>query len=393
MTRPNLQNQCPEGTQPCSEYTTAENTVCQKDLSQCPILDIQFIYHNQTSDYSNKGYTLVAFNVTTTIAYTTSSPGIDRLPPTTIQVATPPCSNQYEQSTDPAPVVYPAELMWETCTFTEQTNSTYDPRFIASNLITDDYRVQEESGVLTIIATQPSYKTLVPNMPERKRAIIFNGWMRPTINWSLECEENGTSRQYAYDQYSINMIDFDQLEAQEKFKEFGIIMLSISLAVPGGCFFLCRGSSAAVFGLVGSFVANMVLAGVIMKEFENADKVVAEEKTKLDTYPSLNKCVDAQTQVNPDFILQEIQNFTNDMNLVRNWNSIFLISMIGPLIIPPFLICLIRYCRCGQPRTSMEDKRDAEELIADKDRHNSSDDNDSRDKDAGSTVEEANNIN
>jgi len=42
VTRPNLNNECPEGYSSCSDYTSAENTYCfpSDEMDNCPILDI-----------------------------------------------------------------------------------------------------------------------------------------------------------------------------------------------------------------------------------------------------------------------------------------------------------------------------------------------------------------
>jgi hypothetical protein len=44
-----------------------------------------------------------------------------------------------------------------------------------------------------------------------KRNTVYNGWIRPTITWSLECEAQGKSRQDAYNTYVDNDIDGAQL--------------------------------------------------------------------------------------------------------------------------------------------------------------------------------------
>jgi len=41
-TRPNLEGVCPEGTTVCSKNTSAENTICSKNLVTCPITSIEF---------------------------------------------------------------------------------------------------------------------------------------------------------------------------------------------------------------------------------------------------------------------------------------------------------------------------------------------------------------
>ena len=40
--------------------------------------------------------------------------------------------------------------------------------------------------------------------PEQKFSDEIEGWLRPTLNWSLECERRGLTRQYAIDTVTHN---------------------------------------------------------------------------------------------------------------------------------------------------------------------------------------------
>ena len=63
--RPDMSNTCPDGTQPCSPHTTAENTICQSDLSQCPIIDIKVVSTDtEKTDLEGKGYTTIDLSTT-----------------------------------------------------------------------------------------------------------------------------------------------------------------------------------------------------------------------------------------------------------------------------------------------------------------------------------------
>ena len=73
----------------------------------------------------------------------------------------------------------------------------YDPRYTTSGLYTDLYSVQNENGVLQILSNSPSYDT--DGSSEEKKNAKIRSWNRPTLNWSLECEAEGFSREYGFE--------------------------------------------------------------------------------------------------------------------------------------------------------------------------------------------------
>ena len=62
-TRPDSQNNCPNGTSPCSSKTTAENTICTADVSQCPITDVKFILDSERRSYASQNYSISALAI------------------------------------------------------------------------------------------------------------------------------------------------------------------------------------------------------------------------------------------------------------------------------------------------------------------------------------------
>jgi hypothetical protein len=88
-------------------------------------------------------------------------------------------------------------MMQNTCSESEQTGMTNDPRYNSTGMETDEYTVQDSNGVLAYLTALPKYGAFVPDYLD-KQNIVYDGWIRPTINWSLECEANGYSRQQGF---------------------------------------------------------------------------------------------------------------------------------------------------------------------------------------------------
>ena len=81
---------------------------------------------------------------------------------------------------------------------TEQFSGlVYDPRYTTSGLYTDVYSVQNENGVLSILSNSPDFGRYCNS--ENKKFEMIRSWNRPTLNWSLECEAEGFSREYGFE--------------------------------------------------------------------------------------------------------------------------------------------------------------------------------------------------
>ena len=74
---------CPNGTQPCNQATTIDNTVCYANATNCPITDIKF---SNTSEQIN--YTTVAIDENRFIAFSKLQ---DSLPIVQTSVELKPC--------------------------------------------------------------------------------------------------------------------------------------------------------------------------------------------------------------------------------------------------------------------------------------------------------------
>ena len=93
--------------------------------------------------------------------------------------------------------MYPTEIMrgQGSCSYNEQTDTTNDPRYLQTGLYTNEYDVQVANGVYDILKSQTKYAYNVPDYVQKKTDILYQGWIRPTISWNLECEWNGFTRE------------------------------------------------------------------------------------------------------------------------------------------------------------------------------------------------------
>ena len=109
-----------------------------------------------------------------------------------------------------------------------------------------------------------------------KKDSIYKAWTRPTINWSLQCELDGFSRQEGYDIITKTTIDLDELNSATRSKTYGTWILILAFAGPI-CFCCAEGSPGGlVIGSVCGYVGNMILSCItlaalahITKQFED----------------------------------------------------------------------------------------------------------------------------
>lgn len=103
--------ECPEGTQKCSDATSPENTVCYPNeelADSCPITQILFVDSADIEQYEDTTtYSVVKINVAQYIVYSKTS--TDNLPITSTSVeGGTPCINPNQRSEDPS-LLFPAE--------------------------------------------------------------------------------------------------------------------------------------------------------------------------------------------------------------------------------------------------------------------------------------------
>lgn len=86
VTRP-VSGKCPSGTQLCSTFTNATNSICATSLDQCPITDVLFVlnadvtkYNTDASVVTSPYYKSLTYTTTVTLLY---SQQVDSMPITT----------------------------------------------------------------------------------------------------------------------------------------------------------------------------------------------------------------------------------------------------------------------------------------------------------------------
>lgn len=87
---------------------------------------------------------------------------------------------------------------YKSCPREALTQGYYDPRYYTTNAFqTTEYAVQTESRVLNKLRDETSGYNKAQNVPDPtvKQQMGLTAWTRPTIPWSLTCEnELGLSR-------------------------------------------------------------------------------------------------------------------------------------------------------------------------------------------------------
>ena len=86
-------------------------------------------------------------------------------------------------------------MMRSGCTKEVNTGLFYDPRYKQTGLYTDLLYIQDDNSVTSILQAEPHFSDYVTTSDKAKFLEI--SWSRPTLNWSLECEESGFTRDEA----------------------------------------------------------------------------------------------------------------------------------------------------------------------------------------------------
>ena len=160
--------------------------------AMCPITDIKFVLTSDLDTYTANGYhTVAAFNETTTLIYSTTT---NNLPITSTAVQYQPCMNPGEQSDFPGKSFYKPEMQRDGCTEEANSQLLYDPRYSSIGLYTNQADVYNENGVMDLLTTQPKYSSLGGPTASTMQGYLYQGWNRPTLSWSLQCEADNITR-------------------------------------------------------------------------------------------------------------------------------------------------------------------------------------------------------
>lgn len=153
-TRPDWMGACPEGYQPCSNYTSADNTYCydsKTDLreSVCPITGFEFIEGNSTFQLP----TYLKWNENITLAF---SRDVDSMPATKLKVGLSPCADPQVQIQHMA---YGTELQRQNvCPVEPNSGLAKDPnqKMAGSAWATSEYAIEKENWIFDRLVKQPS---------------------------------------------------------------------------------------------------------------------------------------------------------------------------------------------------------------------------------------------
>ena len=178
-----------------------------------------------------------------------------------------------------------------------------------------------ENGVIDHLeATKPKQflfkkqkKELNAKIESRKNNLL-QPWIRPTINWDLECEWSGQTRQHAYGAFATKV---DQLGKTKDIAYFGLVLINLlwmQFAITFFALYCCGIEKITVvliflhilafylfirlwFGIV--FVAY---TNLIFEELEKLDTLI----TKIEDLASINKCVDVYSRIDEQKMLGEL---------------------------------------------------------------------------------------
>lgn len=125
---------CPNGTEPCSNFTSPENTICyppENITTSCPLTDILITPNvTEVAELVGTGLWTAKPKAVDNKWYTLSSTKVDKMPITWTTLDYNPCRNSNQVSTAPQASFYPLEVVPANCTLDPVSNSTFDDRFV-----------------------------------------------------------------------------------------------------------------------------------------------------------------------------------------------------------------------------------------------------------------------
>ena len=146
----------------------------------------------------------------------------------------------FQQSGSDGEQWYLPEIERGGCTVEINSGLTFDPRFSLSGLHTTLAAVQSENGVSSVLEGSYDYTQYVD--PAQKKQDMIRSWNRPTLNWSLECESQGLTRESALKTVTGSTILTQSPKLQD------LRMTSISMIILFGlvCFCMSCGCFCAI---------------------------------------------------------------------------------------------------------------------------------------------------
>ena len=209
---------------------------------------------------------------------------------------------------------YKPEVMTGGCTVEDHTGLIFDPRFSLSGLHATLADVQSESAVQSILEGSADYGHYVN--PAQKEQDVLRSWNRPTLNWSLECEGQGMTREYALQ--AVNTTNTTLVPPNQEFFSVwfcGICMIIIySLALICMCGGLPDGEHFG--GYAFQRFSSCIFMPLTMVRIYQARDQVKSNLDRLDSLQLVADCMDEYTQFNAVQIKDQIQGQLDTLNML-----------------------------------------------------------------------------
>lgn len=191
-------HECPGMKQPCSNNTSAENTICihPSMIDQCPITYLAVIdkanIRQPPEELAGAQYEISDFTDTKAIIYskdTDNMPAIETLIDHDL-----PCLNSAAYRIPDYSYFYKLEVE-----VTEYADcASVDDRFSSIGLEVSEFDLQQEAGVIRTLEMLPKYENDVELLKEVRKSNDLSVYVRPTTSWSLACERNSATSKTAF---------------------------------------------------------------------------------------------------------------------------------------------------------------------------------------------------
>jgi len=179
---------------------------------------------------------------------------------------------------------------------------------------TNVYDVQVVSGVLATLSAMPLYAETYPRS-DSKTAYDLQFWTRPTIEWSLECEQDPSkSRPEVVKQLTQNQNIVDGFEVYNPAMVVGVsafmfLFWSLFLCFPFHVFDFewkcckCKNQKYRIaYAMIPYFFLTLLFMIQAVAEIANMISLNDRKASEWEDYNMVNGCTDKQSSFNSDTI-------------------------------------------------------------------------------------------
>ena len=212
------------------------------------------------------------------------------------------------------------------------------------------------------------YRIYEPNVLEKTQQDYF-GWTRPTINWSLECELGGLTREYAYDVYKDRPINTTPARKSALLWYIGSWAIILSMCGPMlacCCSLSSRNNDSSGFaccfgcatGSIIGYAGLLVLSSWAVAKINDVYEVILTNQESLGMYDKINPCVDEYTRVDTEKLATQIETLRVKFSKIHraNW-SFFTVTWI-PVVLPFIMIVFLILLNDGSHSVRRVNRRD-----------------------------------